>query len=69
VSHGDLWRLVGYDEASARASNRRLLAVLDEEQLYRVDHYLGKETVQNMLAFRFANPGFEPIVRSLVESA
>ena len=32
-----------------------------EEQLYRVDHYLGKETVQNMLVFRFANPGFEPI--------
>jgi glucose-6-phosphate 1-dehydrogenase len=63
--HG--WRRViiekpfGYDEASARALNRRLLAVLDEDQLYRVDHYLGKETVQNMLAFRFANPGFEPI--------
>jgi Glucose-6-phosphate dehydrogenase, NAD binding domain len=39
----------------------RLLALLDEEQLYRVDHYLGKETVQNMLVFRFATPGFEPI--------
>jgi glucose-6-phosphate 1-dehydrogenase len=63
--HG--WRRViiekpfGYDEASARALDRQLLAVLDEEQLYRVDHYLGKETVQNMLVFRFANPGFEPI--------
>jgi glucose-6-phosphate 1-dehydrogenase len=63
--HG--WRRViiekpfGDDEASARALDRQLLAVLDEEQLYRVDHYLGKETVQNMLVFRFANPGFEPI--------
>jgi len=35
--------------------------VINEEQIYRVDHYLGKETVQNMLVFRFANPGFEPI--------
>lgn len=51
----------GHDEASARALDRRLLAVLREEQLFRVDHYLGKETVQNMLVFRFANPGFEPI--------
>jgi glucose-6-phosphate 1-dehydrogenase len=51
----------GHDEASARALDRALLKVIDEEQLYRVDHYLGKETVQNMLVFRFANPGFEPI--------
>jgi len=63
--HG--WRRViiekpfGYDETSARALDRQLLAVLDEKQLYHVDHYLGKETVQNMLAFRFANSGFEPI--------
>ncbi len=51
----------GQDEASARALDRELLKVVSEEQLYRVDHYLGKETVQNMLVFRFANPGFEPI--------
>src|SRR5919109_3446283 len=51
----------GCDEASARALDRQLLTVVREEQLYRVDHYLGKETVQNMLVFRFANPGFEPI--------
>jgi glucose-6-phosphate 1-dehydrogenase len=51
----------GYDEASARALDRRLLRLIDEEQLYRIDHFLGKETVQNMLVFRFANPGFEPI--------
>ena len=51
----------GYDAASARALDRQLLAVVSEEQLYRVDHYLGKETVQNMLVFRFANPSFEPI--------
>jgi glucose-6-phosphate 1-dehydrogenase len=63
----DGWRRViiekpfGHDEASARELDRQLLAVIAAEQLYRVDHYLGKETVQNMLVFRFANPGFEPI--------
>jgi glucose-6-phosphate 1-dehydrogenase len=41
--------------------NRQVLAVLDESQVFRIDHYLGKETVQNMLAFRFANGMFEPI--------
>jgi glucose-6-phosphate 1-dehydrogenase len=41
--------------------NREVLSVLDESQVYRIDHYLGKETVQNMLAFRFANGMFEPI--------
>ena len=41
--------------------NRDVLAVLDESQVFRIDHYLGKETVQNMLAFRFANGMFEPI--------
>jgi glucose-6-phosphate 1-dehydrogenase len=51
----------GHDAASARALDRELLKVVSEGQLYRVDHYLGKETVQNMLVFRFANPGFEPI--------
>lgn len=61
------WRRVmiekpfGYDEASGRELDHRLLEVMEEEQLYRVDHYLGKDTVQNMLVFRFANPGFEPI--------
>src|SRR5215831_15143016 len=51
----------GQDAVSARALDREVLKVASEEQLYRVDHYLGKETVQNMLVFRFANPGFEPI--------
>jgi glucose-6-phosphate 1-dehydrogenase len=41
--------------------NRHVLSVLDESQVFRIDHYLGKETVQNMLAFRFANGMFEPI--------
>jgi glucose-6-phosphate 1-dehydrogenase len=46
--------------AEARELNRRVLAVFDEAQIYRIDHYLGKETVQNILAFRFANSLFEP---------
>ena len=41
--------------------DRQLLSLIDEDHLYRIDHFLGKETVQNMLVFRFANPGFEPI--------
>jgi glucose-6-phosphate 1-dehydrogenase len=45
----------------ARQLNRAVLEVLDESQVYRIDHYLGKETVQNMLAFRFANGMFEPL--------
>jgi glucose-6-phosphate 1-dehydrogenase len=45
----------------ARDLNRELLSVLHESQIFRIDHYLGKETVQNMLAFRFANGMFEPI--------
>jgi glucose-6-phosphate 1-dehydrogenase len=44
----------------ARALNRRVLSVFDEAQVFRIDHYLGKETVQNMMAFRFANGMFEP---------
>ncbi|MBJ7472821.1 MAG: glucose-6-phosphate dehydrogenase, partial [Solirubrobacteraceae bacterium] len=48
-----------YDEAAEL--NQRLLAVLDESQIYRIDHYLGKETVQNILALRFANHVLEPI--------
>ncbi len=45
----------------ARELNRRVLAIFDETQVYRIDHYLGKETVQNMMAFRFANGMFEPL--------
>jgi glucose-6-phosphate 1-dehydrogenase len=47
--------------AEAVDLNREVLSVLDEAQVFRIDHYLGKETVQNMLAFRFANGLFEPI--------
>jgi glucose-6-phosphate 1-dehydrogenase len=52
---------IGYDLESARALNAVLAASFDESQIFRIDHYLGKETVQNILAFRFANPIFEPI--------
>jgi glucose-6-phosphate 1-dehydrogenase len=45
----------------ARELNRELTAVLREEQIFRIDHYLGKETVQNLLALRFANNVFEPV--------
>ncbi len=45
----------------ARELNRRVLAIFEESQVYRIDHYLGKETVQNMMAFRFANGMFEPL--------
>jgi len=61
------WRRViiekpfGRDYDSARALNRDIQQVLSEKQIYRIDHYLGKETVQNILAFRFANGIFEPI--------
>jgi glucose-6-phosphate 1-dehydrogenase len=51
----------GTDLASARELNRRTLSVLSEEQVFRIDHYLGKETVQNLMAFRFANAMFEPV--------
>jgi glucose-6-phosphate 1-dehydrogenase len=51
----------GRDLASARALNRVLAEAFDEAQIYRIDHYLGKETVQNILALRFANAMFEPI--------
>jgi glucose-6-phosphate 1-dehydrogenase len=51
----------GIDLISARALNRAILEVFDESQVYRIDHYLGKETVQNILAFRFANGLFEPL--------
>ncbi len=51
----------GTDLASARALNGELLKIVDEQQIYRIDHYLGKETVQNILVLRFANGMFEPI--------
>ena len=52
---------IGYDLASACSLNAVLAASFLESQIFRIDHYLGKETVQNILAFRFANPLFEPI--------
>ena len=51
----------GFDLTSARELNRQLHEVFDENQIYRIDHYLGKETVQNILVLRFANGMFEPI--------
>lgn len=52
---------IGSDLESARRLNRKLTKYFHESQVFRIDHYLGKETVQNILAFRFANPMFEPI--------
>lgn len=51
----------GTDLTSARALNQTLRQVFEENQIYRIDHYLGKETVQNILTFRFANAIFEPV--------
>lgn len=51
----------GRDLESSEALNNELLKSFDEKQIYRIDHYLGKETVQNILAFRFANALFEPV--------
>lgn len=64
--HGAWRRLIiekpfGTDLQSARTLNQDLLQVFDEHQIYRIDHYLGKETVQNILVLRFANGLFEPI--------
>ncbi len=51
----------GHNLQSARELNNKLHAAFNEEQIYRIDHYLGKETVQNLLVFRFANGIFEPL--------
>jgi len=51
----------GHDLASAKALNAEMLRFVSEDQIYRIDHYLGKETVQNILVFRFSNGIFEPI--------
>ena len=51
----------GHDLASARALNKQILTVVDESQVYRIDHFLGKETVQNIMVARFANPWIEAI--------
>jgi glucose-6-phosphate 1-dehydrogenase len=61
------WRRViiekpfGHDLESARTLNAQIQSVLTEHQIYRIDHYLGKETVQNLLVFRFSNSIFEPL--------
>jgi len=52
---------IGHDLESARAINDAIAEVFDEPQIYRIDHYLGKETVQNILVMRFANSIFEPL--------
>jgi glucose-6-phosphate 1-dehydrogenase len=64
---GGPWRRViiekpfGTDVASAHVLNQKLLGILNEHQIFRIDHYLGKETVQNIMVLRFANGLFEPI--------
>jgi len=64
------WRRViiekpfGRDLESARSLNKEIKGILEENQIYRIDHYLGKETVQNLMAFRFSNGIFEPIWNS-----
>ena len=67
AEQGDKWRRVviekpfGHDLASAKALNADILKTLEENQIYRIDHFLGKETVQNIMALRFANGLFEPL--------
>lgn len=62
-----LWRRIiiekpfGYDLESSRKLNRKLLGFFNEDQLYRIDHYLGKESVQNIMVMRFSNGIFEPL--------
>ena len=67
LNHGNGWRRIiiekpfGHDLQSARKLNEEIHKVFDESEVYRIDHYLGKETVQNILAFRFGNSMFEPL--------
>ena len=67
LAHGNGWRRLvvekpfGHDLASARALSQELQEVFPESEVYRIDHYLGKETVQNILAFRWGNGIFEPL--------
>jgi glucose-6-phosphate 1-dehydrogenase len=67
LARGKGWRRLivekpfGHDAASAAELNQRIHSVFEEDQVYRIDHYLGKETVQNILAFRFGNGIFEPV--------
>lgn len=67
LHRGNGWRRLivekpfGHDKASASRLNQDLRSVFEERNLYRIDHYLGKETVQNILAFRFGNGIFEPL--------
>ena len=67
LAKGNGWRRIvvekpfGHDLASAKALSDKLHEVFRESEVYRIDHYLGKETVQNILAFRFGNGIFEPL--------
>jgi glucose-6-phosphate 1-dehydrogenase len=67
LAENGAWRRIiiekpfGTDLESAKHLNHELLKLMDEQQIYRIDHYLGKETVQNILVLRFANGMFEPI--------
>ena len=60
-SHVIIEKPFGHDLKSAREMNDEVTGILDESQIYRIDHYLGKETVQNILSFRFGNAIFEPL--------
>jgi len=73
-ARGDNRRIVvekplGHDAASARLLNKQLEELFEESQVFRIDHYLAKDTVQNVLAFRFSNSLFEPVWnRTMIES-